>query len=193
MLAAVTAVAYHVSASVKAEGWLASVFPFPVVLSGGRWGMICSRNTLCLTALLLACVAGPVRSSSYTLTHGITGLAIAICWSSNLHWALSIPLSALARSAGTLLSICLTSALIRANLLRLVLTQTRSLIDRISPSLQPSDATIALAMVVALFLNCIISCFLLHVIFCALTSTSSVPQSYANPPRAIRRALFNSS
>lgn len=192
MLAASTAVAYHVSASLRAEAWLAAVFPYPVVLAGGRWGRDASLHTLGLTSLLLLTVAGPVRCTSYVCTHGMTGVAIALCWCMRMPWVASIPLSAVARSVGTLLNVCITSALVRANLLRMALTQASSLLERVAPTVQPSEGMLAFVMVIALLLNGFISSFLLHVIFCALTSASNVPESYANPPRFIQNSLLSS-
>jgi hypothetical protein len=54
MLAAMTGLAYHFSASFRLESYLGALFPFPVVLAAARWGCDAAWKTLVgLTVLLV--------------------------------------------------------------------------------------------------------------------------------------------
>jgi hypothetical protein len=46
MLAAMTGLAYHFSASFRLESYLGALFPFPVVLAAARWGCDAAWKTL---------------------------------------------------------------------------------------------------------------------------------------------------
>ena len=59
---------------------------------------------------------GPVRAATYLLVYGVLSLALGLCWAWRLPWAVSVPLGALARIAGYLAYIALSSWVTNENL-----------------------------------------------------------------------------
>lgn len=97
------------------------------------------------TVLLLLLLGGPLRASTFALLHGerlaivvlcsplvspapppgSLGLSIALLWRRKQPWLITLPVSALARSAGVLGSLAVSSLLLRENLVSLVVAQVR--------------------------------------------------------------------
>ena len=71
---------------------------------------------VCLACPAIAVLMGPVRAATYLLVYGVLSLALGLCWAWRLPWAVSVPLGALARIAGYLAYIALSSWVTNENL-----------------------------------------------------------------------------
>ena len=70
MLAAMTGLSFHLSASFRLETYLGSLFPLPIVVASAPWGDVAAWRTLLVAFLLLTLLSGPLRASNYACLHG---------------------------------------------------------------------------------------------------------------------------
>ena len=197
MLAAMTGLSFHLSASFRLETYLGSLFPLPVVVASARWGDVAAWRTLLVAFLLLTLLSGPLRASNYACLHGFTGLALGMCWKRKFSWVQSVPISALARTIGVFSSLAISSLVIRENILRLMIQQVYALIDQICATLGatfvPNMTTILCVAFVFVILNSLSYTLILHLVYSIALVTATPDRNFSNAPLKVRRALGLSS
>jgi len=193
MLAAMTGLSFHLSASFRLETYLGSLFPLPIVVASARWGDIAAWRTLLVAFLLLTLLSGPLRASNYACLHGFTGLALGLCWKRKFSWVQSVPISALARTVGVFSSLAVSSLVIRENVLRLMVQQVYALIDQICATLGatfvPNMTAILCVAFVFVILNSLSYTLILHLVYSIALVTATPDGNFSNAPLKVRRAL----
>jgi len=193
MLAAMTGLSFHLSASFRLETYLGSLFPLPNVVASARWGDIAAWRTLLVAFLLLTLLSGPLRASNYACLHGFTGLALGLCWKRKFSWVQSVPISALARTVGVFSSLAVSSLVIRENVLRLMVQQVYALIDQICATLGatfvPNMTAILCVAFVFVILNSLSYTLILHLVYSIALVTATPDGNFSNAPLKVRRAL----
>jgi len=193
MLAAMTGLSFHLSASFRLETYLGSLFPLPIVVASARWGDVAAWRTLLVAFLLLTLLSGPLRASNYACLHGFTGLALGMCWKRKFSWVQSVPISALARTIGVFSSLAISSLVIRENVLRLMVQQVYALIDQICATLGatfvPNMTAILCVAFVFVILNSLSYTLILHLVYSIALVTATPDGNFSNAPLKVRRSL----
>jgi hypothetical protein len=193
MLAAMTGLSFHLSASFRLETYLGSLFPLPIVVASARWGDVAAWRTLLVAFLLLTLLSGPLRASNYACLHGFTGLALGMCWKRKFSWVQSVPISALARTIGVFSSLAISSLIIRENVLRLMVQQVYALIDQICATLGatfvPNMTAILCVAFVFVILNSLSYTLILHLVYSIALVTATPDGNFSNAPLKVRRSL----
>jgi len=171
MLAAMTGLSFHLSASFRLETYLGSLFPLPIVVASARWGDVAAWRTLLVAFLLLTLLSGPLRASNYACLHGFTGLALGMCWKRKFSWVQSVPISALART----------------------IQQVYALIDQICATLGatfvPNMTAILCVAFVFVILNSLSYTLILHLVYSIALVTATPDGNFSNAPLKVRRSL----
>ena len=193
MLAAMTGLSFHLSASFRLETYLGSLFPLPIVVASARWGDVAAWRTLLVAFLLLTLLSGPLRASNYACLHGFTGLALGMCWKRKFSWVQSVPISALARTIGVFSSLAISSLVIRENVLRLMVQQVFALIDQIFATLGatfvPNMTVILCVAFLFVILNSLSYTLILHLVYSIALVTATPDGNFSNAPLKVRRSL----
>lgn len=110
-----------------------------------------------------------MRAATYLLIYGVLSLALGLAWAARLPWAASVPLAAGARIAGYLAYVLLSSWVTQENLLQLLLSNVTALLDQCSALLgtagAPPPAAVATVLCCLLFVNALMYCLLMHVLY----------------------------
>ena len=193
MLAAMSSLFFHLSASFRLETYLGSLFPLPIVIASARWGDVAAWRTLLVAFLLLNLLSGPLRASNYGCLHGFTGLALGLCWKRKLSWVYSVPISAFARTVGVFSSLMISSLMIRENVFRLMVVQVYALIDQICATLGatfvPNLTAILCMAFFFVILNSLSYTLILHLVYSIALTTATPDGNFANAPARVRRVL----
>ena len=195
MLAAMTGLSFHLSASFRLETYLGSLFPLPIVVASARWGDVAAWRTLLVAFLLLTLLSGPLRASNYACLHGFTGLALGMCWKRKFSLgakrayicARSEPLASFFFSRDFSLLV------IRENVLRLMVQQVYALIDQICATLGatfvPNMTAILCVAFVFVILNSLSYTLILHLVYSIALVTATPDGNFSNAPLKVRRSL----
>lgn len=134
MLTAASALVYTIFSTVGLDRYIGYFLPMPVVMACVRRDIGAGLKTVLSTTLLLVALQGPFKALTYLFNHGIISFVLGACWSQHLPWVVSIPLGALARVAGSLSYLLLSSWMFNENLLQLILNNMLQLLDQIAAS-----------------------------------------------------------
>lgn len=134
MLAAVAGLSYSIAVLLKLESYLSYVLPLPVVLAAVRGGAKSAIKCLTVAFLLLFIIVGPFRAVAYLLVYGLLSLGLGATFSSNLPWSIGVPVASLARVAGFLAYLSLSSFFTNENLMAITLTNIYAMLVRVSRS-----------------------------------------------------------
>jgi len=196
MLAAFAGLAYYLGTALRVEAHLGSFLPLPIVIGAARWDSKVAAKVLAVTALLLAILAGLQRAISYVLIHGLMALALSIMWSMKLPWRVSIPVASVVRSAGMLLSLGISSCLLRENLLAMVAAQMSTLAEQMGALMgitgTPQLFWIYALIFVLVIVNSLTYLLLLHVLFYILLHKTA-PPGFCTAPKFIKKMVFGTA
>ena len=160
---------FHLSSLLRMESTFGATFPLPMVLAGVRHGRRGCLLTFCIASVLLVVLAGPIRTASFILMHGTVGVATGLACAADLPWTPAVLLTAVARTAGAIGTVLLSSAVVGENMFVLVASQAYGIVDAclgaVGAAASPSLSAIAIGTTVLIFTNCIIYCFLLYLLF----------------------------
>jgi Predicted membrane protein (DUF2232) len=131
MLAAVAGLSYSIAVLLKLEGYLSYVLPLPVVLAAVRGGAKSAVKCLTVAFLLLFIIVGPFRAVAYLLVYGLLSLGLGATFSLNLPWSIGVPVAALARVAGFLAYLSLSSFFTNENLMAITLNNIYAMLVRV--------------------------------------------------------------
>ena len=130
MLAAVAGLSYSIAVLLKLEGYLSYVLPLPVVLAAVRGGAKSAIKCLTVAFLLLFIIVGPFRAVAYLLVYGLLSLGLGATFALNLPWSIGVPVSAMARVAGFLAYLSLSSFFTNENLMAITLNNIYAMLVR---------------------------------------------------------------
>eukprot|EP00240_Pyramimonas_obovata_P006382 CAMPEP_0118925312 /NCGR_PEP_ID=MMETSP1169-20130426/3213_1 /TAXON_ID=36882 /ORGANISM="Pyramimonas obovata, Strain CCMP722" /LENGTH=311 /DNA_ID=CAMNT_0006866565 /DNA_START=78 /DNA_END=1013 /DNA_ORIENTATION=- len=193
MLAAFAGLAYYLGTALRLEAHLGSFLPLPIVIGAARWNPRVAAKVLAVTALLLAILAGLQRAISYVLIHGLMALSLSVLWSMRLPWSVTIPIASVVRSGGMLVSLAISSYLLRENLLAMVAAQMSTLAEQMGALMgisgTPALHWIYILIFVVVIVNSLTYLLLLHVLYTILLSKIA-PPGFCRAPKVIQRMLF---
>ena len=103
--------------------------------TAARHSTAAARRTCVTTCLLLFILSGPLRSLNYLFLHGMMGLTLGALWNKGCTWWITIPAAAAVRCAGIFASLAVSSAILRENVMALLVTQMYGLLDQIAANI----------------------------------------------------------
>jgi len=193
MYAACAGLASYLGTALRVEAYLGAFLPLPIVISAARWDTKTAAKTLGVTALLLVVLAGLQRAVSYVLLHGATALVLAALWSRRSPWRVTIPVASLVRSAGILVSLAISSWLLRENLLAMIAGQLSTLAEQIGGMIgmtgTPSLTWVYALLFGVLVMNSVTYLILLHVLYTLLLQPTAAP-GFCEAPLFVQRILL---
>ena len=196
MLAAMTGLSFHLSSLFRFDAYFGALFPLPVVIAAARWGTAAAARTMFTATLLLLLISGPLRAVNYLCLHGALAFTLGSLWLSGKGWAMTVPVSALTRTAGIMCSLAVSSLLYRENVMKLLVTQMYSLLDQFCANIGATFApTMGWVWATALFfilINSFSYTLILHMVY-TIVLNAVTGRNFVNAPAKVCRALGVSS
>lgn len=196
MLAAMTGLSFHLSSLFRFDAYFGALFPLPVVIAAARWGTAAAARTTFTATLLLLLISGPLRAVNYLCLHGALAFTLGSLWLSGKGWAVTVPVSALTRTAGIMCSLAVSSLLYRENVMKLLVTQMYSLLDQFCANIGATFApTMGWVWATALFfilINSFSYTLILHMVY-TIVLNAVTGRNFVNAPAKVCRALGVSS
>lgn len=129
---------------------------------------------------------------NYLLLHGVMAYSLGALWNKRCSWWITIPASALTRSAGIFGSLAFSSLLLRENVMALLVTQMYGLLDQIAANIGASFMpSIGWVWAIALFfvlVNSLSYVVILHAVYTIVLNVVVQP-NFVNAPPKIKKML----
>ena len=194
MLSALTGLLFHLSTLFRVDAWFGALFPLPVVIAAARHGTNAATRVAIVTTLLLFILSGPLRAANYVFLHGAMAYSLGAMWNAKFSWWVTVPVSALVRSAGIFSSLAFSSLILRENVMKLLVTQMFGLLDQISANVgatfAPSMSSVWACAIFFVLLNSLSYVGILHAVYAiVLRAVGGVDPEYVNAPDRVKKIL----
>jgi uncharacterized protein YybS (DUF2232 family) len=163
----------------------------PIVLVYLRWGKRAGWMSVVVSSLLLSVLMGPIRSVLFAIPYGLIGIQLGAFWRRGIGWGWSILGGAILDCSGIFFRIWLTSAMLGEDLWGLLTARAADLLnwllDLCGILAEPPVVSVQLAAFGVLFVNCLLSLLITHLM--ALLLFERIGGPIPRPPEWLENML----